>query len=326
MENFMTFILSLLPEHFITFIGSLLSLVICMAAGFICRKANVLDDSLTAGLSSLLVKVTMPCSIFTSMMRPFTQTLLRESLAAFFLSAAVYLAGGLLGIGLARLMKAGQDERKVWIFALIFANVGYMGFPVTQAVFGGDAMIYASMTNASFNLLTFTVGIKIFTGSFTGESGQKNSLLKIVIKIVLNPAILCIIIGFVFFLGNLRPPGPLADSIQMIGAMTTPVSMLVVGSLVAKNKLRSLISDVRVLPLMAARLLVLPVLAWLVLSRVIGNPLLLGVLVTMPGMPVGAITAIFAEKYGGDSALASKVVVLSTLLSVLTIPVISLLL
>jgi predicted permease len=256
------------------------------------------------------------------MLRPFTQTLLRESLAAFFLSAAVYLAGGLIGIGLARLMKAAPDERKVWIFALIFANVGYMGFPVTQAVFGGDAMIYASMTNASFNLLTFTVGIKIFTGSFTGESGQKNNVLKI----VLNPAILCVVIGFVFFLGNLRPPGPLADSIQMIGAMTTPVSMLVVGSLVAKNKLRSLFNDARVLPLMAVRLLVIPVLAWLALFRFIGNPLLIGVLVTMPGMPVAAVTAIFAEKYCGDTALASKAVVLSTLLSVATIPVISLLL
>jgi predicted permease len=307
---------------FMTFLSSLLSLVICMAAGFICRKAKVLDDGLTAGLSSLLVKVTMPCSIFMSMMRPFTQTLLRESLAAFFLSGALYLAGGLLGIGLTRLMKSPPNERKVWIFALIFANVGYMGFPVTMAVFGEDAMIYASMTNASFNLLSFTVGIKIFTGSFTGDSSQKNNVLKI----ILNPAILCVIVGTICFLLNLRPPGPLADSMEMVGSMTTPISMLVVGSLVAKNKLSTLFNDLRVLPLMAARMLVLPLLAWLLLFRFTDNPLLLGVLVIMPAMPAGAVTAIFAEKYGGDSALASKVVVLSTLLCVITIPVVSLIL
>ncbi len=306
---------------FTAFLGSLISLVLCMAVGFICRKARILDDKLTSGLSSLLVKVTLPCSIFISMMRPFSQTLLLESLASFFLSLVIFLAGGLLGIGLARVMKANKSERQVWMFALIFANVGYMGLPVTEAVFGYDAMIYTSMTNVSFNLLLFTVGIKIFTGKSAEGGGMRGAL-----KILTNPAIAATIIGFVFFFTNASPPKPVTDGLNMIGGMTTPVSMLIIGSLLAKNKLSSLFKDARILPVIALRLLAVPALAWLALFWWIENPLVLGVLVIMPAMPVAAITAIFAEQYGGDSALASKAVALSTLICVLTLPLISVLL
>lgn len=302
---------------FAAFLSSLVSLVFCMLVGYICRKVRILDDTLGAGLTALLVKVTLPCTVFMSLMRPFSRTLLWESLATFALSAAVFLCGGLLGALLARLCKAGADERRVWIFALIFANVGYMGFPVSQAVFGDAGMIYTSMANAAFNLLAFTLGIKLFAPHASGANFKR--------LILFNPALIATAAGFVCFVTGLRLPGAVENGVSMIGGMTTPVSMLLVGSILAKSSVRSLFSDWRTLPVIAVRLGVVPVTAYFVLRLFVPNPVMLGVIVALSAMPVASLTVIFAEQYRGNTALASKLVALSTLLCVVTVPLVSLL-
>jgi hypothetical protein len=301
---------------FLDFLGSLTALVLCMAVGFACRLLRLFSDELINGMTSLLLKVTLPCTVFLSMLRPFSRELLLESAATFFLSGLVFLFGGFLAYLLARVMKAPEGERRVWQFALIFANVGYMGFPVCLALYGEESLIYTSMANVSFTLLLFTVGIKLFN---PGE-GNKTQWRKI----ALNPALVAAFFGFACFLSGLRPPPPVHDAAAMLGGMTSPISMLLVGSILAKGKLRDLL-DLRIAPVMAVRLLVIPLAAYWALRPFIHNPLMLGVLVVLSAMPAGAITAIFAEEYKADTILASKLVVVSTLACVATVPLMTLL-
>jgi hypothetical protein len=309
---------------FTTFLGSLTSLVLCMAVGYICRLLRILDDRLIAGMTTLLVKVTLPCTVFVSMLRPFSSALMLESIATFFISGAVYLFSGLLALLLARLMKAEGAEKRVWLFALIFANVGYMGFPVTQAVFGEDALIYTSMATSAFNVLVFTLGVRLYTHTPEGAptSAEKPPAWR---QILLNPALAAMFAGFVFFLAQIRPPWPVNDALTMLSGMTSPVSMLLVGSILAKGRLRD-IFDLRIVPAVAVRLLLVPLIVFFILRIFIHNPMMLGVLVVLSAMPAAAITAIFAEHYKSDTALASKLVALSTLFCVITLPLISLLL
>ena len=311
---------------FTAFLESLVSLAVCIAVGFICRKCRVLDDKLISGLTTLLVKVTLPCTVFISLMRPFSQTLLWESGATFLLSAAVFLFGGLAGYVVFKLYKRKKTDAyaNVMIFALIFANVGYMGFPVTQAVFGGEGMIYASMVNASFNLLVWSLGIQMFRKhSAAAEDEQKFSMGKLILS---NIALLATGTGFVFFVTGLRLPQAVSGGISMIAGMTTPVSMLLVGAILAKSALRELFRDWRVFPVIAARLLILPLLAYAVLRLFIHNPVMLGVIVILTAMPAASLTAIFAEQYKSETALATKLVALSTLLSVVTVPFVAVIL
>jgi hypothetical protein len=303
---------------FIIFLGSLTSLLICMAVGYFCRIFGLFDDRLVSGMTALLVKVTLPCTVFVSMLRPFSSELMAESVATFFLSGAVYISGGLIALLLARLMKAEPGEMRVWQFALIFANVGYMGFPVVLAVFGEIGMMYASMANASFTLLIFTVGVRLFDTKTDNGFDWK--------KIVLNPALIATALGFACFIVQIRPPWPVANAISMLSAMTSPISMLLVGSILAKGKLRDVFTDLRVMPVIGVRLVVLPVTVFFVLRLFVHNPMMLGVIVVLTAMPAAAITAIFAEQYKGDTMLASKLVVVSTILCVITLPLVSLLL
>ena len=304
---------------FITFSNSLISLAICLAVGFFCRRRQLFDDHQTAGMMELLVKVAMPCAVFMSLMRPFSTALLLECVAAFFITGAIFLLGGVMGIGVARIMKASPLERKSWRFGLTFGNIGFMGIPVITAVFGYEGLFYVAMALASFNLITFTIGIKIFDT----EGTTKTNPLQVIIQ---NPALAGTILGFIFFLTGLRLPAPVEGGVALIANINSPLSMILVGALLARHPLKDTFTDIRVLPPNAVKLIVIPLLSLLVLRWFIPNPIMLGTIVTLMAMPPAANTAIFAEKFGGDSVAATRLVIVGTLLCVITVPLISLLL
>ena len=307
-------------DMFITFVGSLTALAVCIAFGYICRLKRLLPDNLTSGMSTVLVKVTMPCTIFVSMMRPFSRTLLLESIATFFITAAVYLSGYVIGMFLARVMGAAEDEKRVWQFGLVFANVGYMGFPVIHAVYGYEGMIYATMSNASFNMLAFSLGIYLFKRD-SSEDIKTN--LK---SIALNPALVATYLGFIFFVTGFRLPEAVGNGVQLISDMTVPLSMLLVGAILAKSKPMALINDPRLAPVIFMRLVGIPLFTFFIVRSFVHNPVMLGAVVILSAMPAAALTVIFAEQYEGNTAVASKFVALSSLLCLLSIPLISLLL
>lgn len=307
-------------DVFFTFVGSLTTLAVCIAAGYISRKTGIMTDSVNAGMSALLVKVALPCMVFVSMMRPFSPTLLAESVATIFISGAVYLSGYFIGMGIARLMGAKEDQKRVWQFSLVFGNVAYMGFPVVQAVYGYEGLFYSAMANISFNVLAFSLGVYLFRRD--GNIDFKTNIKSI----ALNPALIGTYLGFIFFVTGWRLPPDIQDGIGLVGGMTVPTSMLLVGSILAKNRLLSLIGDIRVAPVIFMRLVGIPVLAFLLLSPFVHNTVMLGVIVVLAAMPAAALTVIFAEQYKGDTAEASKIVALSSLLCLITIPLISLIL
>ena len=300
-----------------TVLSNMVSLVLLMAVGFICRQLRILNDEVVAGLSQLLMKVTLPATIVMSMQKDFSTSLLEESLLTLAISAAVYFAGTLIATLLARLLRPGKSATPVWQFALTFPNVGYMGFPVTNAIFGDSCLMYTSMANVSFNVMAFTFGIGLVSKDGRQKGGWR--------KILINPAIISAVLGFALFLFSFRLPAPLAEGAQMTANMTTPLSMLVVGALLAKYDLKTVFKGWKMYPLIAVRLLVLPLLIVWPLHHFIMNPVMRGVLIILPAMPAAALTAIFAEAFGGDSQLASRLVFVSTIASVLTIPLVSLL-
>lgn len=303
---------------FLTFVSSLTTLAVCIAIGYTGRKAGVLNDQLNSGMSTVLVKIALPCTVFISMMRPFSRTLLMESLATLLISTLVYLSGYIIGMALARIMGASEDEKRVWQFSLVFANVGYMGFPVIHAVFGYEGMIYTSMANASFQVLAFSLGIYLFKKN--GDDEVKIDLRSI----ALNPALLITFVAFIFFVTGLRLPSVVENGIELVSGMTVPLSMLLVGAILAKSRPLHLVNDPKVLPVIFMRLLGIPLTTFFILRLLVHNPIMLGVIVILAAMPAAALTVIFAEQYKGNTAVASKLVALSSLLCLLTIPLISL--
>jgi predicted permease len=293
----------------------ILALFLLLLAGYLARKSGLLDSQLTKGLSGLLLKLALPALIIDSMQKPFSASLLRESGIIFFISLAVYACSVVFALLFPRVLAATPEERGVFSFALIFSNVGFMGYPVVFAVFGETGVFYAAIYNLPFNFLLFTLGIMIISKKVEGAP-------PINWKLLVNPAVAAVFIGFFLFLFSVALPRPISLAVHQLGLLTPPLSMLLVGSLLCTIPVKRVFTDWRVYIVSLLRLLLLPFLVWLALQGFRLPELLVGIPTVITAMPAAANSAILAEQYEGNAALASQIVFLSTLLSVLCIPLV----
>jgi len=201
-------------------------------------------------------------------------------------------------------------------FILVFTNCGFMGYPVMESIFGSIGIFYASIYCVVFNLFLWTYGFMLFTGVSDRQT------LK---KALVNPGTLATVFGLVLLLTPLELPTFAAKLVTTVGGLTTPLAMIVIGAMLAEVKFSEMFQGIHVYYGAFLRLLVLPAAAYLVLKLLHVDQLTLAACVMLTAMPPASNTVIFAEKFERDSLLASKIVVLSTGLSIITIPLFAML-
>lgn len=291
-------------------------LFLMLLTGYAARRLKVFDDNTTQGLSSILLKVTLPALIISSLQKPFAVELLHRSGVLLVVSFLVYAGSFIVAVVLSRLMHVTPDEIGVFRFAIMFSNVGFMGYPVVQAVLGSDALFLTAIYNLPFNLLVFTVGVAVLSSGVRAKRSWRHYV---------SPATVSVLIGFVLFAGSVQLPLVLSQALAQLGATTTPLSMILVGALLAKSSIREIFSNARVYTICLFRLLVLPLVVWLVLRAFLETGHMVSIPTIIAAMPVAANTAILAEEYSTAPEFASQAVFVSTLLSLVTIPLLAVL-
>ena len=296
-----------------------LVLFFTMFAGIAARRLNIIDDATTKKLSKLLVNITQPLMIITSFQIMYDAKLLFDGFRIVVASVIIHvLAAAFAFIAFFKLKKL--SERIIFEFGVIFANCSFIGYPVLKAVFGDEiAVFYGSFYIIFFNMFIWTWGLHILR---RGKSGIKVPKWKIFI----NAGTLPCVIGVAVYLTQIKLPSPLFSAMKLVGDMTFPLSMIIVGSLIAHIKILKVLTNPRMYYFLAVRCFIFPclILALCLLLRIDRT---LGYLcVIMTAMPSGANTAIFSELYEADSKLGAESVGASTLVSVLSIPCIIMLL
>ena len=286
-------------------------LVLLIAAGYVAVSTKILDPRATRGLSGLLINITIPALIIASMQVPFTPERLAGAGTLLLATGMLYVISFALAWAVSKAMRVPAAEEGVLQFAIVFGNVGFMGFPVALTLFGEESLFYVAIFNLVFNVLVFSVGIAMLTGG-RGERFDP--------KLLLNPGIAASVVGLALFLGSVEIPSPFIDSIDLLGGVTTPLAMIIVGAMLATFPAREMVGDWRIWATSAVLLLAVPVAYCYLFSPVFSDPLINGVMITMAAMPAAANTAIFAEQYGADARLASQIVFVSTIGSLVTIP------
>lgn len=290
-----------------------LTLFLLILVGWGVRRVGIFTDEVTAGVSRFLINVALPALVIDSMQIPFDPALAREG-AELALAAGAYYAGVVLfAIIFPRLIRARPDERAVFSFLVVFANTGFMGYPVVLAIWGEEAVFLAAIYNLLFSLLVFTVGILILTGS--KEGGRSISP-----RVLLSPGIVSVGVGLALFFLSVDLPEVIGGPIAMLGGLTTPLSMIVIGALLARLDPRTIFGNPRVYVYAGVRLLLLPLAALVLLRPFVTDPLVLGVCVVLAAMPGATNAALFAEEYGVNPELASQSVFITTLFCIATIP------
>ena len=293
-----------------------LTLFILILVGWTVRRIGIFTDEVTTGVSSFLVNVALPALVIDSMQLPYDPSLAREGMTVALIGGVYYIAAVAFALVFPRLIRARLDERSVFSFLVIFANTGFMGYPVVNAIWGEEAIFLAAIYNLLFSFLLFTVGILIISGAGTGWRAISPRLL-------FSPGIVSVGIGLALFFLSVELPQVIGGPITMLGDLTTPLSMVVIGALLARLDARAIFGNLRVYAYAGVRLLVMPLATLAVLRLFVDDPLILGVLVIMAGMPGATNAALFAEEYGVNPELASQSVFITTLFCVVTIPLIA---
>ncbi|PKL63471.1 MAG: AEC family transporter [Methanomicrobiales archaeon HGW-Methanomicrobiales-2] len=289
-------------------------LVLLIAAGYVAVTTKIVDPRATRGLSGLLINITIPALIVASMQVPFTPERLAGAETLVLATGALYVFSFALAWAVSKAMRVPAAEEGVLQFAIVFGNVGFMGFPVALTLFGEDSLFYVAIFNLIFNVLVFSVGIAMLTEG-RGKGFDP--------RLLANPGIAASVVGLALFLGSVEIPSPFIDSIDLLGGVTTPLAMIIVGAMLATFPAREMIGNWRIWVASAVLLLALPVAYCYLFSPIFADPYINGIMITMAAMPAAANTVIFAEQYGADSKLASQIVFVSTIGSLVTIPLVT---
>ena len=287
-------------------------LFIIVLVGALCRRLSYFTDETIRGTTQIVVNITLPCLTLSNMQRPFAADVLINFLLTLALSTAVILASLFATLFLFR--RRPHARRAVLANLEGFSNCGFMGYPIILAI-NADWMIYAVAYNIAFAFITWTIGVSLYRG-------RENVSLR---RALLNPNVVSAFIGFALFCANVTLPAIPAQALSLIGSLTTPLSMLLIGTRVCgvrpadfKDKDYHLAA--------ALRLLVLPLLTLAALTPLPLAPAVAGTVFILTAMPSGTMTAMQAELYGGDAVFAARAIAYTTLLSLASVPVMSLLL
>lgn len=294
---------------------SLVKLFLMIIPGFILSKANVIDEHQSKGISSVIVNLTWPCLIVISLQRDFSKELcVNMGILAAAMVCAIGIAFVLARV-LAKSFRMESAKMYLLIFMLMFGNTGFMGIPVCSVLYGSEGTFYAALIDCVQDVFIFTAGLILIeksTGKHIGLS----------IKHFMTPGFASIVIGLGLFIAGVSLPQVIYVPLETIGSATSPLAMLVVGYQLGKVSFREMIGDMSLYAMSFARLIVMPVIflaaVWIIFPEM---STLTKVLVVEMATPVAACTTIYSQQYDGDVGFATKGVMLSTVLSIVTLSV-----
>lgn len=295
-------------------INQMIQLFFIISLGYVLFKFNILDKETNKKINTLILKVTMPAMILSSVATQ-NNSDMNILLQVFLISIIVYIALPIISYILVRTMRIARHQQGLYMFMTVFSNVGFMGYPVVRSIFGEEAIFYTAIFNMIFNVLVYTLGVYLMNYG-------KQKEVKINAKDLLTPGMISCIIAIVIYLSGMTIPSILSDSFSMIGDMTTPLAMMMIGSTLATIDIKQVFNEFKIYPYTIIKQIIIPALAFPILNYFIANPLVLGITLIILAMPVGNMAVIFSYEYDGDVELAAKGVFITTALSVITIPLI----
>lgn len=291
-----------------TVFAKMAMLVLIMLLGYLCARIGITGPEFNQRVTPLMVKVLLPATILNSVLS--VPDFSGRELLDYILVMTVMVALQMLPAWfLPRLMRTRSEDVGATRLVTAFGNVGFVGLPVVAAIFGDEMVFFASLCNIPFNLALYSCS----AAQLSPDGGRVRW------QDVLNAPVIATLLSVVLLLSRVHVPGVLADTISSVSGVTIPLSMLVIGTSLGGISVRSVLTDWRVYVVSAVRLLVCPLLTWLVL-RPFAAGALLGIPVLMAACPSAMLVTALCLQYGQSDAFASKCIFLSTVLSAVTIP------
>lgn len=289
-------------------------LFVIIFVGCFIYKIKLIDDNFVKKFTKLILDVTLPMMILSSVLKLEERQTLSDVLTAIATAAALFfIVLPAIGYLLAKLLRVRKDQIGLYTFMNAYSNIGFMGFPVIDALCGSVGLFYAAIFNLIFNLSIYSVGIWMMNKG-------RDEAVRFDPRLLLSPGILFAAAAILIYFLDIKVPVLISDTVDSIGSITSPSAMLLIGCSLAKMDVKSVFSEFRLYPWTIIKQIAVPLLLWFPLQLIIKNELILQITYILIAMPVANSAVLFATNYGGDSELAAKSVFLTTLFSLVTVP------
>ncbi len=298
-------------------IEQIIKLFIVIAIGFAAAKSGYLPVQYKEIVSKVIKQITLPLLIITSMM---SKKLTEDALVntGITVASAVVVIVALYGAGIvtARFFRLGEPTKTVHALLSATGNVVFLGYPVISAVYGAEGLYYAVIYGIINDIFLWSIGVYLVNRS-TGKDNSKEAIKKL-----LNPNTISCLLGIVFMLLGVKLPAILFDTLSGVGHLTTNLSMLFIGMVLATVNIKKIYKRVTMLSIIILKMVVTPAIAALLLKMFGVNPITCGAIVLQIAMPAQTVISIITNEAGSDVSYAAEYIFLSTVLSIGTLPLV----
>lgn len=293
---------------------TMLKLFLLLVLGFVLFKCHIFDEYTNKKISALIVNVASPMLIISSIAGVEGND---KSIVFLMIGAGILMYIGFIILGkiINRIFPFPKKDWPVYECMVVFANTGFMGYPVLLDVFGQEAVFYASLIHMAFNFFVYTYAIMCLT---KGDDSE----FKLNFKQLLTPGIILIFVGIFIYLFDIQLPTVIMDTVNSIGSLTAPLSMMMIGSSLAVYPIKDSFTDWRSYVFAFVRLIIVPFVTMLICRLLHINPYYANITIITNAMPVGSMVLMLATQYNANVKIVTRNIVVSTLLSVITIPIV----
>lgn len=298
-----------------TIVVTMVKLLLTMFVGFYLGRKNILDQITNGKLSEVVLQFTAPALAIAAVAKVQNsdpKTVIKLLIMGVFLYAITPFIGWLVARGL----HVDKDLRGTYMNMIIFCNTAFMGYPVVQALFGDSAIFYTCILHMPFNIVFYTLGLYLFARDAGGET-------KIEAKNFINNGVIAAVIALIIYFTGVKLPDIIVEPISFVGNITMPLSMLIIGSTISRYSFREVFGNGKMYVLSFVRLAVMPAFTYIVAQFILDDPQIIAVATIIGGMPVAALVAMGPAEYEKQGEHGSLSVALTTLLSMLTVPIVA---
>lgn len=302
-------------DHFFQMLSIQLTLIVYLFAGIICFRLSIITEENRKQFIRFILMILMPCMVFNSF-KEVTLSMLKEGFLALLISLVTCLLASLLGRVIYQ--NVSETRRNIMRYGTLINNAGFAGLPIVGSMFGNEGLILASIFLIPIRIFMWSVGITML-------SQEKQSKKLILFQLLKNPSIIAVFLGLFRGLLKIELPPFIDSALVSMSDAVSPLAMIAVGSIIATISLKGLI-DSDVLLFTFIRLVAIPLVTLFSLKALGFSTVIIGVSVILTSMPAATSTALLASQYEADDIFASKLVFVTTILSVFITPLLMVLL
>lgn len=299
-------------------IQQMIILFIIMLVGYLAYRIHIITKENSKKFTSLVVNIANPCFILSGVTADSNSVREDRLILILGIAIAMYVVLILLGMIIPVILRVPPNTYGIYRGMTVFSNIGFIGLPVVSGIYGKNTLLYAAVFVLPYNLLVYTYGVYLMK-----NGSPKDGKIRFQAKLMFNPGVIATLLAIVIYVLQLNLPYVIISSVDIVGSLTVPLSMMIIGASFATMNIAEIFKDIKLLMFSGIKLLIIPIIGVFLIKMVVHDSIIYGICIIMLATPVGSMVPMLSQVYGGEYELGARGVAVTSVLSIITITIVS---